>query len=217
MKKKTKTNGPSSVSRQAPRPIVVYGPNHRLRELIRTPTGATSKLSPLLDSQSPPQSAPPPRHGGSCRRLLVPSPRRPRRPHTLLPAPLPPRLALIPAPPRCPPPRARRRQAAVPEPPSRTRRRRRSRRQGCRRDGTVRAWPSSGERIWRVWSAITPKWCFCLLLVPAGGAVPEGGRVGAATAGLGLVPVQEPDRVLGDVPRSVGHGAHARRVSLPPV
>ena len=41
--------------------------------------------------------------------------------------------------------------------------------------------------------------------------------MGAATAGFGLVPVQEPDRVPGDVPRAVGHGAHARRVPLPPV
>jgi len=55
------------------------------------------------------------------------------------------------------------------------------------------------------------------LLSPAGGAVPEGDRVGAAAAGFGVVPVQEPDRVPGDVPRAVGHGAHAGRVPLPPV
>lgn len=199
--------------------VPVYGPNRNQT----ADCGGLSALRPVppplssARSQSPPPSALPPRHGGSSRRRLVPSPRRPRRPHTLLPAPFPPRLALIPAPPRRPPPRARRRQAAVPEPPPRTRPRRRPRRQGCCRDGTVRAWPSSGERIRRVWSAITPKWCFCLLLVPPGGAVPEGDRVGAATAGFGLVPVQEPDRVPGDVPRAVGHGAHARRVPLPPV
>jgi hypothetical protein len=51
----------------------------------------------------------------------------------------------------------------------------------------------------------------------SGCAIPEGDGAGAAAAGFGLVPVQEPDRVPRDVPCAVGHGAHAGRVPLPAV